>query len=306
MTIESSSLPSPSVRQPIALLGAGGAGRALGVALVAAGFSVSAVWSRRRERAEELASLIPGSRVCSTPHDAAGSGRLVVLAVPDSAIAPLCASLSWRPDQAVIHLAGAFGRELLAAAARAGAATGAFHPLQTFAGAAVPTAWQGIAVAIEADPSLQGELLALAQQLGSRPFLLSPEQRPLYHAAAVLAANGLVALAGVAAELIAQATASDRATALRSLFPLLSGVLANLDQLGLPQALTGPVARADRETIERHIEALAHTAPTLLPLYRALAQAMLPLARERAAAAPERLVALDDLQRWLASEEVAR
>jgi predicted short-subunit dehydrogenase-like oxidoreductase (DUF2520 family) len=86
----------------------------------------------------------------------------------------------------------------------------------------------------------------------------------------------------------------------------LSGVLANLDQLGLPQALTGPVARADRETIERHIEALAHTAPTLLPLYRALAQAMLPLARERAAAAPERLVALDDLERWLASEEVAR
>ncbi|MFN3337166.1 MAG: DUF2520 domain-containing protein, partial [Thermomicrobium sp.] len=178
--------------------------------------------------------------------------------------------------------------------------TGVFHPLQTFAGRADPAAWHGVAVAIEADPPLAAELASLARRLGAQPFSLDPAQRPLYHAAAVLAANGLTALAGVAADLLHRATGLEREAVVRQLLPLLQGVLANLEQLGLPQALTGPMARADRATLERHVAALARETPEWLVLYRVLAQAMLPLARERAAGDAERLAALDALADWLA------
>lgn len=303
MITASSSSPSPSIRQPVSLLGAGGAATALGVALAAAGIEVSAVWSRRLEHAQALATRLPGALACADPQSAADRGALVVLAVPDGAIVPLCAQLRWRSGQAVIHLAGAYGRELLAPAAQAGAETGAFHPLQTFAGRADPAAWHGVAVAIEADPPLATELASLARRLGAEPFSLDPAQRPLYHAAAALAANGLVALVGGAAELLGRATGLERGAAVRHLLPLLRGVLVNLEQLGLPQALTGPVARADRATLERHVAALARETPEWLALYRALAEAMLPLARERAANDRERLAALDALADWLTSAE---
>lgn len=299
MTTASSSSPSPSIRQPVALLGAGGAASALGVALTAAGVSVSAVWSRRFERARALAALLPDAEAVADPQTAVDCGMLVVLAVPDSAIAPLCAALRWRPDQAVVHLAGAYGRELLEPAARAGAATGAFHPLQTFAGRTDPAAWHGVGVAIDAEPALARELSVLARLLGAEPFQLEPSQRPLYHAAAALAANGLVALVGTAAELLGQATGLERAQAVRHLLPLLRGVLTNLEQLGLPQALTGPVARADRATLERHLVALEAAAPHAVALYRTLSCAMLPLARERAREDPERSAALATLADWL-------
>lgn len=303
MITASSSSPSPSIRQPVSLLGAGGAATALGVALAAAGIEVSAVWSRRLERARALATRLPGALAYSHPQRAADRGALVVLAVPDSAIVPLCAQLRWRSGQAVIHLAGAYGRELLLPAAQAGAETGAFHPLQTFAGRADPAAWHGVVVAIEADAPLATELASLARRLGAEPFSLDPAQRPLYHAAAALAANGLTALAGVAADLLQRATGLGREAAVWHLLPLLRGVLVNLEQLGVPQALTGPVARADRVTLERHVAALARETPEWLALYRALAQAMLPLARERAANDRERLAALDALADWLASAE---
>ena len=286
----------------MALLGAGGAGSALGVGLAAAGIAVTAVWSRRFERAQQLAARLPGAHAVGDPQQACDRGALVVLAVPDSAIAPLCAQLRWRPGQAVIHLAGAYGRELLAPAARAGAETGAFHPLQTFAGAADPAAWQGVGIAIDADPPLADELVWLAWQLGAEPFLLDPAQRPLYHAAAAIAANGFVALVGTAAELLGRAAGLERARAVRHLLPLLRGVLHNLEQLGLPQALTGPVARADRATLERHVAALAQAAPEWQTLYRELCRAMLPLARERAAGDSERLAALEALAQWFADE----
>jgi len=109
-------------------------------------------------------------------------------------------------------------------------------------------------------------------------------------------------LVGTAAELLGRAAGLERARAVRHLLPLVRGVLRNLEQLGLPQALTGPVARADRATLERHVAALAQAAPEWQTLYRELCRAMLPLARERAAGDSERLAALEALAQWFADE----
>ena len=110
---------------------------------------------------------------------------------------------------------------------------------------------------------------ALAETLGMRPFEVPEENRAAYHAAASIASNLLVALEESAAELLKAAGVDD---ARELLAPLVLRTAANWAERG-PEALTGPIARGDHETIERHRAALAELAPELLPMYEALAEA---------------------------------
>ena len=69
--------------------------------------------------------------------------------------------------------------------------------------------------------------------------------------------------------------------ALPALIPLLTSVVQNLAQLGLPGALTGPVERGDVSSVERHLKTLEARAPELLALYRLVGRDVLRLAREK-------------------------
>jgi predicted short-subunit dehydrogenase-like oxidoreductase (DUF2520 family) len=106
---------------------------------------------------------------------------------------------------------------------------------------------------------------------------LRAEDRALYHASAVLASNYVVTLLKLASDLWLR-FGYDRATALQALLPLLRGAVVNLETLGLPAALTGPVARGDVESVRRHIEALAQAAPELLGVYTTLGNETVPVA----------------------------
>jgi predicted short-subunit dehydrogenase-like oxidoreductase (DUF2520 family) len=111
-----------------------------------------------------------------------------------------------------------------------------------------------------------------------RPRTIAGLDVALYHAAAGLVANGTAALAAVGADLLVRAGA-DRALAPRMLGPLLRSVAENVEALGFPAALTGPVRRGDLAGLEGHLAALRYKYPRALPLYLAAAEAQLPLAR---------------------------
>ncbi len=100
-----------------------------------------------------------------------------------------------------------------------------------------------------------------------RPFEIPEERRAVYHAAASIASNFLVALEESAADLLADAGAPD---ARELLAPLVLRTAANWSERGAA-ALTGPIARGDEATVTRHLEALRETAPELVPLYETLA-----------------------------------
>jgi predicted short-subunit dehydrogenase-like oxidoreductase (DUF2520 family) len=99
-----------------------------------------------------------------------------------------------------------------------------------------------------------------------------------YHAAAGLVANGAAALAAGGAALLGRAGV-DGATAAAMLGPLLRSVAENVERLGLPEALTGPVRRGDVAGVGKHLETLARLAPDLVGLYVAMAATQVPLAR---------------------------
>ncbi|MEK7216742.1 MAG: DUF2520 domain-containing protein, partial [Chloroflexota bacterium] len=234
----------------IGLVGAGRLGASLVAALAAGGLRVVAVGSRN-----EAAAASAGARgaLGSTSLQAvADHSDVVFITTLDAAIAPVAAGLRWRPGQLVLHCSGALSLDALSAAAEQGAATGCFYPLQTFAAGAGAGAWDGITVALEGEPSVLAFLSGLARRLGGKPIVLASGQKALFHAAAVFASNYTVTLIAGAADLW-QRLGFDRDQALSGLLPILRGTVGNLERLGLPGALTGPIVRGDRATIERHL-----------------------------------------------------
>ena len=271
----------------IGIVGAGAVGTALGVALTRAGWPIHAVASRDPGRRERFRSLVDVSRVFADPEPILDEVELIILAVPDDAIAPLAASLRMYGGQAMIHTSGALGAEVLAPAMAAGTQIGAFHPLVAFADTErAVEALHGATIAIEGDDQLASMLAAMAEALGATPVRLAPGSKAAYHAAAVLAAGGFVALLDAIAEL-GRVAGLDEAGSLAIYGPLIEGTLGNARALGIRAALTGPMTRGDVGTLEAHLETLGLHAPDVIPLYVAAAGREIDLGEARGALAPQ-------------------
>jgi predicted short-subunit dehydrogenase-like oxidoreductase (DUF2520 family) len=184
----------------------------------------------------------------------------VVLTVPDAAIRQVAGTIPVGPW--VAHVSGATALDALAPHVL----RFSVHPLQTLVAWRGPEQLDGAAAAVTAE-SDEGRQRAywLAHVLGLTPFDLADAMRSLYHAGAALASNYVVTLYRAASALVEAAGAPAGA-----LVPLVRRTVENGFEL------TGPIARGDWGTVERHLDALARHRPDLLPLYRALADATRP------------------------------
>ena len=187
---------------------------------------------------------------------------LVLLTVPDTAIAEAARAVG--PGPVVGHCSGATTLEPLTTA---GHRALSLHPLMTVPRDA-PTSFQGAGAAIAgSDPAALEAARALAERLGMRPVSVADADRAAYHAAASMASNFLVTI-----EAAAERVAASAGVTRELLAPLVRATVENWTALGR-DALTGPIARGDAATVERHRRALHERAPDLLPLYDVLAEA---------------------------------
>jgi predicted short-subunit dehydrogenase-like oxidoreductase (DUF2520 family) len=131
---------------------------------------------------------------------------------------------------------------------------------------------------VQGDPRAVARARRLARILGMTPRTVTGLDTIGYHAAAGLVANGAAALAAVGAELLVR-SGVPRAVAPKMLGPLLRSVAENVERLGFPESLTGPVRRGDAASLEKHLATLRAKLPEAVSLYRAAAEAQLPLAR---------------------------
>ena len=270
----------------IGIVGAGAVGTALGVALSRAGWPIHAVASRDPARRERFRSLVDVTRVFADPEPILDEVELIVLAVPDDAVAELAGSLRMYSGQAMIHTSGALGADVLGPAMAAGTQIGAFHPLVAFADMErAVAALDGATVAIEGDDQLAAMLADMAEAVGATPVRLAPGSKAAYHAAAVLAAGGFVALLDAIAEL-GRVAGLDEAGSLAIYGPLIEGTLGNARALGIRDALTGPMTRGDVGTLTAHLATLGLHAPGVLDLYVAAARREIELAVARGVLAP--------------------
>lgn len=259
-------------------IGAGTTGTALAVRLSQKGCPVVAVSSRTLSSAQKLAGLVPNCGVCHTAQEVAEAAGLVFITTPDDVIAQVCSEVQWHEGQSVVHCSGAHSVDILDPAKKLGAAVGSFHPLQTFAD--VDQAIEnlpGSTFALEAREPLLSTLKELTSLLNGNWVELKPGDKVLYHAAAVFACNYMVTLVKLALDLWQDFGVSQK-EATKTLLPLLRGTINNIGNIGLPDCLTGPVARGDSGTIERHLSALKARSPSLLTTYKELGLQTIPIA----------------------------
>jgi predicted short-subunit dehydrogenase-like oxidoreductase (DUF2520 family) len=262
----------------LGFIGAGTVGTALAVRLAGNGYPVVAVSSRSQTSTQNLAQLVDGCRAFNDNQAVADNAELVFITTPDDAIAPVASKVKWHPGQSVVHCSGADSVDILQPAKKLGAQVGAFHPLQTFA--SVKQAIEnmpGSTFALEAEEPLLNTLKEMAIAFGGHWVVLKASDKVLYHASAVIACNYMVTLVKLATDLW-QSFHIPPQQAIQALLPLIRGTLHNIETIGIPDCLTGPIARGDMGTINKHLDALEQTAPHLLSTYRELGRQTIPIA----------------------------
>ena len=216
-----------------------------------------------------LAAALPGS---TGPFGRGADPReadVVLLCVPDAEIASAAAAVA--PGPIVGHCSGATTLRPLLDAGHAEALS--MHPLMTVpADGAARFEGAGAAVAGSSERALHAARV-IAARLGMRPVEIADEDRAAYHAAAAVASNFLTTIEG-AAERIGATAGLDRDL----LVPLVRASVEAWAELGAARALTGPIARGDEVTVERHRAVIGERTPDLLALYDALAEATRELA----------------------------
>jgi len=217
------------------------------IEVIGSGRAGGAVAGRLRERGLDLDADDP---------------ELVLLCVPDAAIAGVAASVG--PGPWVAHVSGATPLAALAPHEK----RFGMHPLQTFTTKRGPEQLDGAWAAVtgETEPARAAGTW-LAETLGLRPFALDDGARTLYHAGAVFASNYVVTLQRAAAILLEAAGAPPEA-----LVPLMRRTIENGFEL------TGPISRGDWSIVEAHRAAIRAEHPELEQLYETLADATLALA----------------------------
>ena len=271
------------VAAAIAIVGAGPVGQAFGRLLRLRGLPIVSLASRTRARAERAAAFVGGGVRAVALDEVPGTAERVLVAVADDGIAPVAEALAraGMRQGVALHTCGARDSGVLAPLAAHGIACGVIHPLQT-----LMSPEQGVRALPGITFGLTGDRLALdwageiVTALEGHPLFLAAEQLGSYHAGAVMGSNALIAAIDTAVLLMARAgiSADD---ALRALEPLARASLDNALERGPRAAATGPVVRGDATTVAMHLAALGGAPRSVEALYRAVAERLREIARER-------------------------
>jgi predicted short-subunit dehydrogenase-like oxidoreductase (DUF2520 family) len=261
----------------LGFIGAGPVGSTFGVRLSEQGYPVVGVADISRAAAERFAKLVPGCRVFQKNQELVDAADLVFITTADDFISKVSSELKWRQGQVAVHCSGASTLQSLEAARQQGARVGSIHPCQTFAG--IEQAIEnlpGSTFGIEAEEPVKTTLTEMARALKGDIVYLTSEDKVLYHAAAAIACNYFTTIVKLATGLW-ENFGKTSADGIKAYLPLLRGTLTNIETVGFPQCLTGPIARGDVATIRRHLAALEKYAPEMLPLYKELGRFTIPI-----------------------------
>jgi predicted short-subunit dehydrogenase-like oxidoreductase (DUF2520 family) len=244
----------------VSIIGAGRLGTTLAVALAGKGYPIRSLVARRHSSARKAASLLDGD-VQALAAKQLGSLRpadVFLITTPDDQIASVTAQLAGLDVTAgtALHTSGALSAQVLAPLRDRGWHTGSIHPLISVSETPEDmSALEGAFWSVEGDKAALRIGRAIVRDLGGQSFSIRSEDKPLYHAAAVMSAGNVVALFDVALEMLVQCGLTRR-TARSVLLPLIASAVRNLEIKEPADALTGTFARGDVETVKRHLSAL--------------------------------------------------
>lgn len=291
-------------KQSVSIIGAGRLGGALAIALDRKNYEIKALVARRLENATLLANKISSSTKILTAENPSSlpSSEIVFVTTQDPEITfaaqSLAANRNFNSETIFLHTSGSLSSDVLKPLREKGFATGSLHPLVSVSDSVTGAeCFGGAFFCIEGDAKAVETAKRLVADLEGESFEIEPEFKMLYHAAAVMTAGHLVALFDVAAETLSACGIEDF-EARRILLPLARSALENLHRQTPAEALTGTFARADVETMRRHLFSL-RTNKTALKVYTELGKRSIVLALKRRANADK----LEEMRRELDKDE---
>lgn len=266
------------LKTAISIIGSGRLGTTLGVALLHRGYSIHSLVARRVQSARKAARLLDDEVqvLAATELQSLKPADVFLITVPDDQIANVAEEMSHLEFTATaLHTSGALSSEVLAPLRQRGWHTGSIHPLLSVSNPGDPI--EGAFWSVEGDKTAVRSGKAIVRDLGGKSFFIRSEDKPLYHAAAVMSSGNVTALFDVALEMLGDCGIK-RATARSILVPLIASTIRNLETKDPAQALTGTFSRGDLETVKRHLAALKQNHDAL-ELYRLLGKRSLKLTK---------------------------
>ena len=271
--------------EKVVIIGAGPVGKSFGFLLDKIGYQILGFISNSLNSAQNGANLINGARANNDYDNFIKEADLILITTPDQAIKKEARELFdldlIKNKATLVHLSGALDSDILATKGDKTYGRLSLHPLQSIANVK-----QGINKLPDSFFTIEGNSLGIKKgeeiltALEVDYKIISKEAKPLYHAAACVASNYLVAIVDLAIKMMQEVGISND-DALSALLPLVKGSVENIAQANPAQALTGPLARGDEETIKEHLASLKTFLPEKLKLYNELAEQTIELAVEK-------------------------
>lgn len=271
----------------ITVVGPGRLGGALSLALSNSGTNTEEIVYRSRYRARALAALLdPHPEIISIDKLKKIRSPILIIAVQDEEILKVVRLIAGSLDgvKTVFHTSGSMSSDVLDDMRSPRRSVASIHPLASISNwSDGQDRFKGSFFCVEGDAKAVRVGKRLVSQLGGRSISIDSAQKSLYHAAALTAAGHVTALFDIAVGFMIK-TGVDRRIARRMLQPLLAGVSLNLANQDTDEALTGTYARADGDTMERHLKALRSAASDdELKVYLELALRSIDLAKQAGA-----------------------
>jgi predicted short-subunit dehydrogenase-like oxidoreductase (DUF2520 family) len=261
------------MKKRIGIIGAGVVGTAVGVILREKGYLFAGIYDKQSASTETLGKRI-GCKAFDSMQKLSESSDILFITTSDSAIQEIVAILAdcraFHSEQIVIHMSGAHSSEILNRAREMGAKILSVHPLQSFANPdQAIKILPGSVFSIEGDREAYEIAEDIVDSLGGEYFFIDGKAKPLYHAGACVVSNFMVTIIDFGVKLLEKAGIPQN-EAVRALMPLITGSVNNIERIGIPDALTGPIARGDLNTVSHHLSSLEEMAPEFIELYKCL------------------------------------
>jgi predicted short-subunit dehydrogenase-like oxidoreductase (DUF2520 family) len=247
----------------IAIAGAGNAATSLAYALKQAGHHIIKIYNRSATAGKQLAEIVDAQYV-SNPYELVGAD-VYLIAVKDDAINQVAKHVQAH-GKIVAHTSGTKPMNVLSIS---GSNYGIFYPLQTM-NKTQKVDFKQVPLLVEgSNTACTAQLEELAKSISNRVYIIDEEERQWIHLAAVFANNFTNHLLGISENLLEQ-----RGISFEILKPLIFSFIQNLETHSPAQLQTGPAARSDRETIERHLQLLGNN-ERLQKIYTVLTESIM-------------------------------
>lgn len=271
-------------KKRIGIIGAGVVGTAVGVMLHAQGYEITGVYDIELESTQSLVRRTE-CKVCQTPQEVTRFADVVFITTCDSVIGQVVDNLAdlkaFKAGQVLVHMSGAQSSQIMARASEYGVKLLSVHPLQSFASTEMAVRnLRGSVFSIEGDREAYNIAVCIVEALGGEYFFIDQQAKPLYHAGACVVSNYLVSLVDLGVKLLEE-TGIPSELAGKALIPLIQGTINNIEKIGIPYALTGPIARGDLSTVKQHLDCMHRSTPELIALYSALGYYTAPISFEK-------------------------